>query len=82
MEGQSRFRPLRSGNYAVIDGPHKLVWHAADDSVELYDLLADPHELRDLAAARTDVTARLRGLLRSRFAVAEQARQVWMSGGR
>ena len=82
LERQSRFHPMRRGNYALVDGPHKLVWHAADDSAELYDLVADPQELHDLSASRPELAARLRGLLKPRFAAAEQARQAWMNGGR
>jgi arylsulfatase A-like enzyme len=47
----------------IRDGRWKLVeWHD-EGSVELYDLLADPGEKRNLAAEHGDVVARLRELL-------------------
>jgi arylsulfatase A-like enzyme len=44
---------------AVIRFPYKLVWFSKYDS-ELYDLRADPQELRDLATAMPSMTAELR----------------------
>ena len=77
LERQSRFQPLRQGNYAVIDGPYKLIWHLRDDTVELYDLAADVRERDNLAVRRPDVVARLKPLLRDRLAAAEVARGSW-----
>jgi arylsulfatase A-like enzyme len=77
LERQSRFRPIAGGHYAVIDGPHKLIWHPRDGSVELYDLAADPRELANLAGGRPAVVARLEPLLRERVAAAEAARRAW-----
>ena len=74
MERQSRFRPIRVGHYAVIDGAHKLIWHLGEDRVELYDLAADARESDDLAQRRPEVVDRLKGLLRERVKIAEAAR--------
>jgi arylsulfatase A-like enzyme len=77
MERQSRFKPLRQGHYAVIDGPDELVWDLGEDRVELFDLAADPHQRRSLAAQRPETVARLQELLRQRIAGAEAARAAW-----
>jgi arylsulfatase A-like enzyme len=45
---------------AVRVGAHKLIERYEDGRVHLYDLDADPGEREDLAAARPEVTARLR----------------------
>jgi len=74
MERQSRFKPIRAGHYAVIEGQHKLVLDRAAGQARLYDVLADPHELRDLSSEAPDVAARLRQLLESRLADAERRR--------
>ena len=50
---------------AVRDGDWKLVWFYRDARAELYDLAHDLGETQDLAAARPEVTARLRALLRA-----------------
>ncbi len=80
MERQSRFAPLRHGHYAVIDGRYKLVLHLATASIELFDVLADPQEQRDLATAEPDVAQRLRRLLDERLQAAEQRRARLFSG--
>jgi arylsulfatase A-like enzyme len=77
MERQSRFQPIRVGHYAVIDGPHKLIWHLGEDTVELYDLAADARELDNLAPRQPEVVARLKAPLRERLAAAEAARLTW-----
>ncbi len=46
--------------YAVRDGPLKLVVHDVTSAPELFDVVADPAESRDLAAAEPDAVARLR----------------------
>jgi arylsulfatase A-like enzyme len=74
MEHQSRFRPLRQGRYAVIDGAHKLVWDLRRERTELYNLTADPRERVDLSATQGAVVERLRALLRDRLAEAEVRR--------
>ena len=43
---------------AIRTDSHKLVWHVGG-AVELYDLVADPGELTDVAAAQPDVRDRL-----------------------
>lgn len=57
----------KSPNVAVRDGDWKLLVQVSDGQVddeisELYDLAADPHESRNLAAERPEVAARLRRL--------------------
>jgi len=74
MERQSRFRPIRDGHYAIIDGPFKLVLHAAESRAELYELTKDPHERQDIAATSPAVAARLRATLERRLADAERRR--------
>jgi arylsulfatase A-like enzyme len=54
---------LRTGRRSAFDGR----WHLIVDDrerTELYDVAADPGELRDVAAAHPDVVARLRAVLR------------------
>ena len=80
MERQSRFRPIRAGHYAVIDGNFKLVLHAAEQRAELYDLAQDPREQRDLSAQLPDVAKRLRALLDARMADAERRRAAQFGG--
>jgi arylsulfatase A-like enzyme len=74
MERQSRFKPLRAGHYAVIDGSFKLVLDLAANKAELYDLSADPHELSDLRKTAPETAARLRKLLDAQLASAEKRR--------
>jgi arylsulfatase A-like enzyme len=44
---------------AIRSGPYKLIRRYDDDSVELYDLAADPGERANLAARKPDLAARL-----------------------
>lgn len=74
MERQSRFRPLREGHYAAIDGRHKLVLARATGQAALYDLGVDPAEQHDIAAQAPDIATRLRGQLDAQLARAEQRR--------
>lgn len=74
MERQSRFRPLRAGRYAVIDGTDKLTLDLATGKVELHDLSRDPHEQQDLSAHFPDTARRLRALLDAELARAEHRR--------
>lgn len=76
MERQSRFAPIRRGRYAVIDGPLKLVLDRGQGTAQLFDLMRDPGELEDLAAARPHDRDRLRQLLEARLAMAEAHRQT------
>lgn len=75
MERQSRFSPLLTGHYAVIDGHLKLVVDLKQGTDRLYDLATDPAENHDLAAQRPEAVTRMRALLQSRLAQAEQRRQ-------
>lgn len=75
MMRQSRFRPLSSGDYAVIDGGWKLELQLPSGQRRLFDLAQDPHERNDVAAAQPEVAARLDAWLRQRLAAAEAARR-------
>lgn len=48
---------------AFRHGDWKLVWNPSDGFAELYDLAADPHELRNVAEENKDVVAAMRGML-------------------
>ena len=55
---------------AVIDGSHKLIWTPGQEparAFELYDLDADPRELRDIAADETERVKTLREKLDAWF---------------
>ena len=75
FERESRFKPIRGGFIAMIEDRFKLVYDIAHDQSELYDLIADPHEQRDLASSLPNVAGRLRDQIRFRIAAAESARQ-------
>ena len=51
----SAFQTLGRGSFVIIQGTHKLIWYTGysgyEDSVELYDLNTDPHEMNDLSSA-------------------------------
>jgi arylsulfatase A-like enzyme len=79
MERQSRFRPLRAGHYAVVDGAHKLIWHLDTNRVELYDLASDALERDDLSARHPQVVTRLKALLEQRLKAAEVARPATLA---
>lgn len=53
---------------AVRDGDWKLIWFYTDGRAELYDLAHDVGEAHDLAAARPELAARLRAMLRAQLA--------------
>ncbi len=53
----------RSPNLAVRDGKWKLLVNADGSDAQLYDLVSDRQEGRDLAAEQPDVTKRLSGLV-------------------
>jgi arylsulfatase A-like enzyme len=50
----------RSPNLAIRDGKWKLLVNTDGTGTEFYDLLADPRETHNLAAAQPDLTKRLR----------------------
>lgn len=49
--------------WAIIGERWKLIYNAGDDTFELYDIVDDPGELRNLVATRSDVAAELMGPL-------------------
>lgn len=62
------FRPWKETrgdhNLVVRDGRWKAIWNVEPDTIELYDLAADPGESRNLHAIHPDVATRLRGRAR------------------
>ena len=64
MEGKQTARPLpmgrqSKGQLALIDNQYKLIRPKPAKPWELYDLLADVSEARDLAADKPDVVAKM-----------------------
>lgn len=51
--------PDRSANVAMRDGRWKLLVNADGTGVELYDVVADPNETRDVAPEQSEVTKRM-----------------------
>ena len=49
---------------AIRKGSHKLIQFYDDDSVELYDVVTDPGEKKNLAESQPELTAALRSQLR------------------
>jgi len=80
MASESRFSPIRGGNYAVIDGDLKLVCQDMAARCVLHDVAADPGERQDLAAARPADFKRLRALMVARLQQAEAQRQRLIGG--
>ena len=79
MERQSRFKPLDRGRFVVIDGPLKLNLNLdpkAAQPATLFNLVADPGEQTDLAAAEPNAVARMGAQLRARVAAAEASREA------
>lgn len=72
MERQSRFAPLTSGHFVVVDGRYKLIHHRDENRSEMFDLEADPAETMDLSLQRPELLARLSQLLESRLATWSQ----------
>ncbi len=62
------YRPWAEGrgdvNVAVRVGSFKGIWNADPDTVEIYDLAADPGETHDLAATRPDLVGQVRDTAR------------------
>ncbi len=57
--------PHSAGYRTLIDGDWKIVWRAAGNRHELYDLAKDPKELADLAESNPDTAKRMRSALAS-----------------
>ena len=55
--------PYSAGQRALIQGDHKLVWRAAGNRYELYDLANDPDELNDLTGDLTTMDTRMRAIM-------------------
>ena len=51
--------PDRSPNVAMREGPWKMLINADGTGAELYDILANPNETKNLAAEKPDITSRL-----------------------
>jgi arylsulfatase A-like enzyme len=70
-KGSSRFGPLGKRTVCVVSGHHKLVHYLGypeyDDVYEMYDLDADPQELRNIYASGRGIASDLRGLLNDRL---------------
>jgi arylsulfatase len=49
-----------SATRMITDGQYKLIWYPAGNRVQLFDLVADPQELRDLSQDGTHASARSR----------------------
>lgn len=79
MEHQSRFKPLRSGHFVVIDGDDKLIWQTDSGRTELYDLARDPAEQQDRAAKEPQTVARLRQFIDQGLKRAEQRRAAGLA---
>lgn len=73
----SAFRPFRRGSFVLIKGTRKLIWYADypgyDDILELYDLMDDPYELRDLSTADPVTTKRMKEELLAARQAADRA---------
>lgn len=55
--------PDRSPNLALRDGPWKLLVNADGTGAELYDLLADPHETKNLADVQPERAGKMKAAL-------------------
>lgn len=75
LERQSRYRPLASGNFAVIEGKYKYIKYLAKNQPELYDLDADPKEQVNLAARHPEISERLERLISAQLGAAEAHRK-------
>ncbi len=74
MERQSRFKPLRSGHFAVILDDHKLVLDLVGDASELYNLRLDPIERNNLVGELPDLAKELRRSIQDALKSAEARR--------
>lgn len=66
---------------ALTDGRMKYIYHARDGQEQLFNLTADPHELRDLAGvpAGSDVLRQWRSRMVDHFSVRGER---WLKGGK
>jgi arylsulfatase A-like enzyme len=68
LERSSRFEGPTKGTYAVMNGRFKYVRYLdRGGRSELYDLASDPHETRDLASSRPEITASMDAVLQARL---------------
>jgi len=74
MEHQSRFQPLGSGRFAMIDGNDKLVLRLGSGQAQLFDLAQDPEELHDIADSMPERTRAMRSVIEGGLLRAEQRR--------
>jgi arylsulfatase A-like enzyme len=72
----SAFLPLRTGTFTLLKEGKKLILYTGyagfDDIVELYDLQADPDEMRDLSSSDPRTTKRLLDELQAARAAADE----------
>ncbi len=67
------------GQKAITDGRYKLIYKEAGDQVEIYDLLEDPKETKDLSLTNPQLRARMQTKLRSWEAnVLACANEYWL----
>jgi arylsulfatase A-like enzyme len=70
-KGSSRFGPLGKRTVCVVSGHHKLIHYLGypeyDDVYEMYDLDADPEELKNIYASAGGLASELRGLLNDKL---------------
>jgi arylsulfatase A-like enzyme len=62
-----RNRGLKNGTIAVIQDNHKLIYNCRKKMHELYEILSDPREQRDIAGDAVSRLDTLRDLIRNRF---------------
>ena len=63
----------RPGVHSLRTDRYRLVWDAASDEVQLFDIVEDPEESRSVAGRRAEQAAELRARLQSRLATIESA---------
>ncbi|MBI4520426.1 MAG: sulfatase, partial [Gemmatimonadetes bacterium] len=67
IEANGPRQPITRGIVAVTDGRYKLVYSLTHDSVELFDLLADPDESRNIAPENGELVERMQTALIDRI---------------
>lgn len=82
LERSSRFLPVTSGQFAVIEGSEKLLGDIENGRWELYDISVDPTEDHELASLRPHEAKRLEQLLYERLAAVELDRRIHASESR